>query len=79
MSSRTCGLRVASVVFGLMCLAQMLRIVTRLGIMIGGYPVSRKFSAVAVVITGGLCLWLWLLSTKAEGPAPGSVGAPPPA
>jgi hypothetical protein len=78
MSSPTCGLRVASVIFGLMCLAQLLRILLRVSIVVEGYPISRKVSAVAVVITGALCLWLWLLSTRTAGSAPAPTGATPP-
>jgi hypothetical protein len=61
-----------------MCLAQTLRIITRLEIMVGGHHVSRKLSAVAVVITGVLCIWLWLLSSKTAGSAPAPTGATPP-
>jgi hypothetical protein len=69
MNSPTCGLRVASVVFGLICLAQLLRIIVRIDMIIGGHPISRKISAVAVVIAGALCIWLWMLSSKADKPA----------
>ena len=70
MNSATCGLRVASTAFGLVCLAHLLRILFRVSVVIGGYPFSRKFSAVAVVITGALCLWLWLLSSRPAEAAP---------
>jgi len=75
MSSQTCGLRVASVVFGLMCLAQLLRIITRLEIAVGGHHVPLKISAVVVVVAGALCVWLWLLSSKSAESAP--AGTPP--
>lgn len=68
MNSPTCGLRVASVIFGLMCLAQLLRIITRLGIIVDGHIIGRRFSAIAVIITGALCIWLWMLSSKADKP-----------
>ncbi len=60
MSSPTCGLRVASAVFGVICVAQLLRILMHVSIVIGGHWIGRKISAVAVVITGVLCIWLWL-------------------
>ena len=78
MTSPTCGLRVASVIFGLMCLAQTLRIITRLEVTVGGHHVSRKLSAVAVVVTGVLCTWLWLLSSRTAGSAPAPASATPP-
>ncbi len=76
MNSPTCGLRVASAFFGLVCLAHILRILFRVSVVIGGHPFSRKLSAVAVVITGALCLWLWLLSCKPAQAA--TEGAEPP-
>ena len=69
MNSPAVGLRVASVVFGLMCLAHVLRIITRFQMVLGGYSVARKFSAIAVLVTGALCVWLWMLSSKADKPA----------
>lgn len=78
MSSPTCGLRVASAVFGLICLAHVLRILLRVSVVIGDHFISRKISAVAVVVTGALCLWLWLLSSRAAAPA-ARADAPPPA
>ena len=69
MNSPAVGLRVASVVFGLMCLAHVLRIITRFQLILGGYSVARKFSALAVLVTGALCIWLWVLAGKAEKPA----------
>ena len=77
MNSPTCGLRVASVVFGLMCLAQLLRIITRLDIVVGGHYIGRKFSAIAVIVTGALCIWLWILSSKAESPKPDATPVKP--
>jgi len=76
MSSPTCGLRVASAVFGVICVAQLLRILMHVSIVIGGHWIGRKISAVAVVITGVLCIWLWLLSAK---PAETTPAANPPA
>ncbi len=76
MSSPTSGLRVASAFFGLICIAHVLRILLRVSVVVGGHPVGRKISAVAVVVTGALALWLWLLSTRTAAPAaPG--GTPP--
>jgi hypothetical protein len=57
----------------------LLRIITDLEIMVEGHHVSRKISAVAVVVAGALCVWLWMLSSRASQPAPDSAGAPPPA
>lgn len=62
MNSQTFGLRVASIVFGLLCLAQTLRLVIRPEVQVAGYQVPLWPSAVALVILGGLSLWMWKLS-----------------
>jgi len=77
MNSPTCGLRVASVVFGLICLGHLLRIIARLQVNLGGFYVHRWTSAVAVVVAGLLCVWLWMLASKADQPKPDAVPAKP--
>ena len=77
MNSPIVGLRVASVVFGLMCLGQLLRIITCVEIIAGGHHISRRISAVAVVVTGALCVWLWLLASKAGKPEPATAPGKP--
>ena len=77
MNSPTCGLRVASVVFGLVCLAQLLRIITGLAIIVDGHIIGRRFSAIAVIIAGALCIWLWILSSKTDKPKSDATPAKP--
>ena len=77
MNSPTCGLRVASVVFGLICLGHLLRIIARLQVNLGGFYVHRWTSAVAVVVAGLLCVWLWMLATKTAQPKPDAAPAKP--
>jgi len=62
MKSQVLGLRVASVIFGLIMLAQVMRLVIRPEVVVAGHLVPLWPSALAVVILGGLCLWLWKLS-----------------
>ncbi len=62
MKSRILGLRIASTVFALVCLAQLLRLVTQLEIIAGGHRIPFWPSGIAFVITGFLSLWLWNLS-----------------
>jgi hypothetical protein len=68
MNSQTCGLRVASAIFGLVGLGHLLRILCKVQLVIGGWIVQRRWSAVAVVVCGGLCVWLWRLSTPGAKP-----------
>ena len=62
MNSQILGLRVASAVFGLMSLAQLLRLVIQPEVLVNGYRMPLWPSALAVVILSGLSLWLWKLS-----------------
>ena len=62
MKSQILGLRVASVVFGLMTLAQVARLLIRPEVLVAGYPVPLWPSAIAILILGSLCLWLLKLS-----------------
>jgi hypothetical protein len=62
MNSQILGLRVAGVIFGLMCLAQLLRLVIRPEVLVAGHQVPLWPSGLALVILGGLSLWMWKLS-----------------
>jgi len=64
MNSQILGLRVAGTIFGLMCLAQLLRLVTRVEIFVAGHQIPLWPSALGVVIAGGLSLWMWKLSSS---------------
>lgn len=62
MNSRTLGLRVASVVFGLASLAQLARFSIRLEVLVAGYAVPLWPSALAFIILGCLSFWMWKLA-----------------
>ena len=62
MSSQITGLRVASVVFGLMALAQLGRLVIRPEVVVAGRPMPLWPSMLALLILGALSLWLWKLA-----------------
>lgn len=69
MKMQSLGLRVASVVFGLVCLGHLLRVFLRFDIHIDGFYVHRWMSAVAVVVTALLSVWLWMLAKPETEPA----------
>ena len=62
MNSQITGLRVAGTIFGLMCLAQLARLIIRPEIIVAGYPMPLWPSMVAVVVLGGLSIWMGKLS-----------------
>jgi hypothetical protein len=64
MNSRTVGLRVASVVFGLVCIAQLLRLVTRVEVLVAGHALPLWPSAVAAVVAGILSYWMFRLAAR---------------
>ena len=76
MNSTQLGLRVAGTLFGLVCLGHLARLLLRLQVMLGSYPVPVWMSGLAFVVTGLLCLWLWRLSMPARPAAPPAPSAP---
>jgi hypothetical protein len=65
MNSQILGLKVASIIFGLMCLAQLLRLVIRPEVLVAGHQLPLWPSGLALVILGGLSLWMRKLSRTA--------------
>jgi hypothetical protein len=62
MKSQITGLRVASIVFGLMALGQLVRLAIRPEVLVAGHLMPLWPSALAFVIFGGLSLWMWKLA-----------------
>jgi membrane protease YdiL (CAAX protease family) len=62
MKPQIMGLRVASIVFGLMMLAQLARLLLRPEVIVQGHLMPLWPSMLAVVFLGLLCGWLWSLS-----------------
>jgi len=62
MNSQITGLRVASVVFGLLALAQLMRLVIRPEVLVAGYRMPLWPSVLAFIFLGALSLWLWKLA-----------------
>jgi hypothetical protein len=62
MNSPITGLRVASIVFSLIAIAQLARIVIRPEVLVAGYPMPLWPSVLALVILSGLSVWMWILA-----------------
>ena len=65
MKSQTLGLRVAGTIFALVCLGHLLRVVTRVDVLIAGHQIPLWPNMAGVVIAGALSLWMWRLSAPA--------------
>ncbi|HEY8460535.1 MAG TPA: hypothetical protein VIM99_09160 [Blastocatellia bacterium] len=65
MRSQITGLRVASVVFGLMALAQLIRLITHPAMIVAGTPMPLWPSFLGFIIMGGLSFWMWALARQA--------------
>ena len=64
MNSQTVGLLVASVVFGLMAIAQLVRLVIRPEVIVAGHSMPLWPSVAPFIILGGLSLWMWKLARR---------------
>ena len=62
MNSQTTGLRAAIVVFGLMAIAQLARLLIRPEVVVASYSMPLWPSVLALIILGGLSLWMWKLA-----------------
>ena len=62
MNTPVMGLKVASVIIGLVGLAHLVRLLTEIDITVAGRHIPMWMSGVAVVVTALLCAWLWRLT-----------------
>ena len=62
MNSQIMGLRVAGVIFGLMSLAQLLRLIIQPTVVVAGYLLPLWPSILAFLILASLCFWLLQLT-----------------
>jgi hypothetical protein len=58
------GLRVAAVVFGIICLGHVARLLTGAEVVIAGQAIPMWASLFGGLITGGLSIWLWKLASR---------------
>jgi hypothetical protein len=64
MRSQITGLRVASIVFGLISIGQLTRLVARPEVLVAGSPMPLWPSVLAFIIMGALSLWMWNLTRR---------------
>ena len=64
MNSPKFGLRLSSVLFGLMSLGQLWRLIAKPDVLVAGAPMPTWPSALAFIVLAALAIWLWRLSNK---------------
>jgi hypothetical protein len=65
MNSQSLGLRVASIIFGIMCLIHLWRLLfAHFTVQVGSHQLPTWGSGVAVIVTGGLSIWMFRLSSN---------------
>jgi hypothetical protein len=62
MNSRTIGLQVAAVIFGLVSLLQLLRLLTGVEVLVASHAIPLWPNAVAFVVAAALSVWMFRLS-----------------
>jgi hypothetical protein len=62
MKSQVLGLRVAAIFFGLLALGQLCRLMIRPEVLVAGHYLPLWPSALALVILGGMSVWMFRLS-----------------
>jgi hypothetical protein len=62
MNSPTTGLRVASIIFALFALGHIARLIKQAPVIVGSHHISMWVSVVALIVAGGLSIWMWRLS-----------------
>ncbi len=62
MNSQITGLRVASVVFGLITIPQLVGLVVRPEVLVAGHLIPFWPSVLAIIIFGGLSILMWNLA-----------------
>ena len=60
------ALRVAGTIFAVVCIAHVLRVVTRSDVVIAGYQLPLWASGAAALISGCMSAWMWILRKGCE-------------
>jgi hypothetical protein len=56
------GLRIAGLIFALICVGHLFRVAAHLDISIAGRAIPMWPSWLAAVVTGGVSIWMWGLA-----------------
>jgi tetrahydromethanopterin S-methyltransferase subunit E len=62
MNSQTLGLRLAGIIFGLVCLAHLWRLVAHTNVMIGHHQLPMWPSVLGLIVAAVMSIWMFRLS-----------------
>jgi len=62
MNSKTTGLRVSGLIFGIVALIHLSRLITGAAVLINDWPLPFWVNWMGLAGTSVLCIWLWRLS-----------------
>ena len=76
MNSPRTGLRAASVIFGILAVAHIVRLINQTQVTLGSYTIPIGLSWIALIVAAILCIWMWRLSNlvKVAGNVSPTVG-----
>jgi len=63
MHSETVVLRTAAVIFALICLLQLVRLITGFDVVVAGHVIPLWPNAIAFIVAGGLSIWMWVTAS----------------
>jgi hypothetical protein len=66
MKTKDLGLRIAGTIFAVVAIAHLLRLITATSVIIANWALPFWISGVGLVVTGSLCLWLWIISFRRD-------------
>jgi len=66
MKIKDLAMRIAGTIFGIVALLHLLRVITGISVVIGGWMLPMWMNVIGFVATGCLCIWLWLLSVSRD-------------
>jgi hypothetical protein len=62
MSSQQMGLRIASLIFGLVAIFHVIRLFRHTAVTVGSHVVPTGLSWAGLIVGAVLCIWMWRLS-----------------
>lgn len=66
MNSPRTGLRVASMIFGIVTIFHIVRLFKHAAVTVGSHTIPMGLSWVAIIVGLVLCIWMWQLSTASS-------------